>query len=214
MDASELGRGLARRHGDEAASGATVELDEDRSLLNYAEVAHAGDWTLRSALVRLAQRDPARVGSLLQVSRRIDASLHHVARSLRAHPVTCDGALAAAGSGQAATVDQPPAQPYPDVRTADVARAMAVAGEPEAVVAGYTAETTLDREEELALPILAEAARFDGLARRLAEWADGDLADPPLDAVDRLTVEATQRLDALGVPEETGPPPRGSRSRG
>jgi len=214
MDATEFGRRLARRHGDEAASGATVELDEDRSLLNYAEVAHAGDWTLRSALVRLAQRDPARVGSLLHVSRRIDASLHHVARTLRSHPATCDGVLANDRSDQGVDVEESPRRPYPDVRTADLARAMAAGIDPDAVLAGYTEAVTLDREEELALPILAEAARFDALARRLADWADGDLSDPPLDVVDRLTTEATQRLDDLGVPEETGPPPRGGRSRG
>ncbi len=192
----------------------TVELDEERSLLNYAEVSHAGDWTLRSALVRLAQRDPVRVGALLHVSRRIDASLHHVTRTLRAHPVTCDGALAVDGSDRATTIGERPARPYPDVRTADLARAMAIVADPDAILAGYAAETALDREEELALPILAEAARFDTLARRLAIWADGDLSDPPLDAVDRLTTEATRRLDDLGVPEETGPPPRGGRSRG
>ncbi len=183
-------------------------------MLNYAEVAHTGDWTLRSALVRLAQRDPARVGSLLHVSRRIDASLHHVARTLRSHPATCDEALVFDGSDPALAIDEPPSHPYPDIRTADLARAMAGGADPDAVLAGYAEGTALDREEELALPILAEAARFDTLARRLADWADGDLSNPPLDAVDRLTAEATRRLDDLGVPEETGPPPRGGRSRG
>lgn len=214
MDAIELGRRLARRHaGEGSRSGPGTDVDEDRSLLNYGEVPHRGDWTMRSALVRLAQRDPARVGALLQVSRRLDAPLHHVARSLRSHPVTCDEAMAAEGWDPAQDLGAAPADPYPDIRTADVARAMCAAADPEELIAGYRAELPLDREEELALPLLAEAARFDRLARRLANWADGDLTDPPLDAVDRLTAEVGQRLDDLGIPEETGPPRRGGRSR-
>ena len=214
MDATEIGRRLARRHLEEAADGVEVEIDPERSLLNYAEMAHTGDWTMRSALVRLAQRDPARVGSLLQVMRRLDAPLHHVARALQANRATCDEALAAEGWDPEEVLGPGPIRPYPDLRTADVARAAAAGHDADAVAGGYGAIVPLDREEELAVPLLALAARFDLLARRLAVWADGDLTDPPLDAVDRLTIEGRDRLDALGVPEETGPPPRGSRSRG
>lgn len=215
MDAIELGRRLGRRHADEAAGpDGPADVDEDGSLLNYGEAPHRGDWTMRSALVRLAQRDPARVGALLQVSRRLDAPLHHVARALRSHPATCDRAMADEAWDGATDLGPGPADPYPDIRTADLARAMGAVADPDAVMAGYRSEVSLDREEELALPLLAEAARFDRLARRLADWADSDLSAPPLDAVDRLTAEVAQRLDELGVPEETGPPPRGARSRG
>jgi hypothetical protein len=214
MDATEIGRRLAQRHADAAAAAPTPPLDEVRSLLNYAEAPHDNDWTLRSALVRLAQRDPARVGALLQVSRRLDAPLHHVARALRAEPAICDEAMAAPSWDPDTVLGDAPAKPYPDVRIADLARAVAAGNDIDAVLAGYRESTPLGREEELAVPLLAEAARFDLLARGLARWASSDLADPPLDAIDRVTTEVAGRLDELGIPEETGPPPRGARSRG
>lgn len=213
MDATEIGRRLAHRHATTTASTPTP-VDPVRSLLNYAEAPHDDDWTMRSALVRLAQRDPARVGALLQVSRRLDAPLHHVARTLQSEPAMCDEAMAAPSWDPDTVLGEAPAKPYPDARIADLARAVAAGNDVDAVLAGYQESTSLGREEELAVPLLAEAARFDLVARDLARWASSDLADPPLDAVDRVTVEVAGRLDELGVPEETGPPPRGARSRG
>lgn len=215
MDATEIGRHLARRHAEAAADSPTT-VDETRSLLNYAEAPHTDDWTMRSALVRLAQRDPARVGALLQVSRRLDAPLHHVARTLQANPAMCDDALAEAvwHADRAGSLSDALVEPYPDVRIADLARAVAAGLDAESVLAGYQASLPLEREEALAVPLLVEAARFDRLARDLATWASSDLSDPPLDLVDRVTATVAARLDELGVPHETGPPPRGARSRG
>lgn len=204
---------MAERQAAEAAAAEGIEIDAARSLLNYAEAPHAGDWTLRSASVRLAQRDPARVGSLLQVMRRLDAPLHHVARALQANPAVCDEAMGDRGWSPDESLDGSPASPTGDIRTADLARLVAAGFDEAEVMAGYQAVIALEREEQLAVPLLAVAADFERLARDLATWADGDLSEPPLDAVDRLTVEAAGRLDALGVPEETGPP-RGGRSRG
>ena len=214
MDAAEIGRRLAERHAAEAPTGDDEAIEPSRSLLNYAEMPHTGDWTLRSALVRLAQRDPARVGTLLQVMRRIDGPLHHVTRTLQDNPAICDEALASNDWDPDELIGERPLVPYPDIRTADLARVVAAGFDSAAITAGYDSVAPLEREEALAIPLLAEAARFDLLARRLAVWADGDRSDPPLDALDRLSAEGAQRLDALGVPEETGPPTRGGRSRG
>lgn len=213
MDATEIGRRLAGRH-TSATDAPSIAVDEVRSLLNYAETPHFDDWTMRSALVRLAQRDPARVGALLQVSRRLDGPLHHVARTLQAEPAICDGAMARWSWDPEAVLGQAAAEPYPDVRVADLARAVAAGHDADRVLAGYQESRPLGREEVLAVPVLAEAARFDLVARDLARWASSDLADPPLDTVDQVTAMVAARLDELGVPEETGPPPRGSRSRG
>lgn len=72
------GRQLGERHAhDEVA-------DDDPSLLNYAESPRAGDWTLRSALVRLAQPEPVRAGAVLELVRRLDAALQSVRDAARA----------------------------------------------------------------------------------------------------------------------------------
>ena len=201
MDAVDAGRRLAERHSGQD------EVDPVRSLLNYAEEPHDGDWTLRSALVRLAQPDPARVGSLLELMRRLDAPLHHVARHLQRHAVTCDGALAAD------RLDRPPGDPHPDARTADLARLVAAGLPVDDVVRGYDSVAPLDREERLAVPLLAVAVRFGQLARRLAAWASAGPADPPVSEVDAVIAEVSARLDELGVPVETGPPPGAGRQR-
>lgn len=203
MEATEAGRRLAVRH----EQGAAVQIDQDRSLLNYPEAPHTGDWTLRSALVRLAQPEPERVAALLQVSRRLDAAIHHVARALERHPVVCDRAV------DPADPSAPGTEPVPDARIADVARLVAAGLDEREVAAGYGSVSPLDREERLALPLLAVAVELERLAIRLAEWAAAGPEHPPVEEVDRVTSWARARIDELGVPEETGPPP-GARSRG
>lgn len=181
------------------------EPDPERALLNYAEQPHEGDWTLRSALVRLAQPEPVRVGSVLQLMRRLDAPLHHVARVLERHAVLCDRGLTVDG------VDGPIADAVADVRTADLARLVAVGVDERALLAGYEERAPLDPEERLAVPLLALAVRFEALGERLAAWARTGPDDPPVDAVEEAVAEVRARLDELGVPIETGPPP-GARS--
>lgn len=202
MSATEAGRLLAGRH----AEG--VEPDPDGSLLNYGERPHEGDWTLRSALVRLAQPQPSAVGSLLELMRRLDGPLHHVSRILHEHTVTCDRLL---------SVDRlsgPPSDPYPDTRSADLARLVEAGLSSADLLAGYQELAPLENEERMAVPLLAVALQFDGLASDLTAWALVGPANPPMDAVDRVLGDVAARLDELGVPVETGPPPGTRRSRG
>ncbi len=200
MDAPEVGRRLAERH------VTAPEPDTTHSLLNYAEVPYEGDWTLRSAFVRLAQPDPVRVGSVLELMRRLDALLHHVRRCLERHAVTCDRAVTADG------VAGPPVAPYADVRTADLARLVAGGVEEHGLLTGYEERVTLEHEERMAVPLLAVAVELEELAATLAAWALVGPADPPLEAVDRIRAHVASRLDELGVPVETGPPPGVGRS--
>ena len=52
------------------------------ALLDVAERSRAGDWSLRSALVRYGQAEPVRVQRLLEVVRRLDAALKPHAKAL------------------------------------------------------------------------------------------------------------------------------------
>jgi hypothetical protein len=52
------------------------EPPELARLLDFAERPRAGDWSLRSALVRYAQANPERVSGVLDLVRRIEAGLH------------------------------------------------------------------------------------------------------------------------------------------
>ena len=228
MDANEVGRRLAQRH----VEAGRCEIDPVRSLLNYAESPQADDWTLRSGLVRLAQPEPERVGDLLQVLRRLDAVLGQVTRDLQRNPACCDAALVAGGADDrdgsvpssspdgpllaAIAVDLggfegPAAEAIGDIRVADLGRAAAVGLDEAALAAGYRSVSALDDLEERALPLVAVAARFEQLARVVAVWAAAGPEGPPTDLVDQVTAETRSRLDQLGVPEETGPPPRGAR---
>ena len=191
--AREAGRLLAERH-----RATPAEPDPHRSLLNYAESPRAEDWTLRSALVRLAQPHPQLVADLLTLVRRLNAVLHLVAKPLGRHTVVCDRALTLA------TVDGPAVDPHPDTRTADLARLVADAGtDGDVVVEAYLAEIDLDPEERAALPLLGVAVEFDTLAEELVVWARvAPGAGAPVDRV-RAVIETTQRrLDELGVPVE------------
>lgn len=44
-------------------------------IIGFSERPRAGNWTLRSALVRLAQPEPLRSEAILQIVRRLDAAL-------------------------------------------------------------------------------------------------------------------------------------------
>ena len=152
--ARTAGQLLAARHLANPASP-----DPGGSLVNYAESPRHDDWTLRSALVRLAQSQPQLVADLLQRVRRLDAVLHHVAKPLERRTVVCDRGL------DLDSVDGAILEPYPDTRTADVARLAARAGDDgDVVIESYLAAAELDAEEVAALPLLGVAWRFDQLA--------------------------------------------------
>ncbi len=198
MDAVEAGRNLGHRH-MQAAQGDQAEYDPSLSLLNYAELAHDGDWTLRSALNRLAQPQPARVGALLDLVRRLDAPLHHVRKALEQHTVTCDRALGRDGAD-----GDGPLEPYTDIRTADLARLVAAGADPDQLLTGYQDHGRLDHEEVLAVPLLAIAVRFAQVSALLTAWALVGPDSPPVDAVDETIDQVAAELDRLGVAEETG----------
>ncbi len=200
MDPKELGRLLAERHHE------AEEVDPVRSLLNYGEAPHQGDWTLRSALVRLAQPDPVRVGSVIEAMRRLDAAIGHASRVLSRHGVTCDRSLTPQG------LAKPPGEPYADARTADLARLVAAGVNEAGLLAGYEERRSLEHEERLAVPLLAVAVDLERLAGEVAAWAETGPADPPLEAVDRVRLGVAARLDELGVPAETRRPPGPGRS--
>ncbi len=199
MQRSELeaaGRALAERH------RLPAEPQPELSLLNYGESPRVGDWTMRSALMRFAQPQAERAGAVLELVRRLDAVLHHVARPLERYTVTCDRALSL-------PVGDQPADPCPDTRTADLARA--AQHEPDGfgtVLAAYSGVSPLDPDEHAALPLLGVALLFDDLAERLAAWAHDWSDRPPVDAVDETCAEVRARLDDLGVPTEQRPPGR------
>lgn len=209
MDTVEVGRQLAERHQkSNHPEGEEADLELVRSLLNYAEVPYEGDWTLRSALMRLAQPHPTLVGSVLDLSRRLDAPLHHVKRALEAHVVMADRAIDPDGlSGE-------PTAPYADVRTADLARLVAVGCDQRELLAGYEQVAELQHEERLAVPLLVVAVAFERVSEIVAGWALVGPKDPPVPAVEACVQMVASELDRLGVPEETGPPAgsrRGSR---
>ena len=197
--ARTAGRLLAERH---LANPADPE--PSGSLVNYAESPRHDDWTLRSALVRLAQSQPQLVADLLQRVRRLDAVLHHVARPLERHTVVCDRAL------DLDTVDGDIVDAYPDARTADLARLAARAGdEGDVVIESYLAVVDLDAEEVAALPLLGVARGFDQLADQLVAWAVTAPSPAPIDSVTAVITAAQARMDELGVPVEERPPRRG-----
>ena len=210
--AQAAGRLLAARH--LAAEGADPE--PAGSLVNYAESSRAGDWSLRSALVRLAQPEPARVAGVLELVRRLDAVLHHLARPLERHTVICDRSLTLDGASETPSGWElaEPADPYPDTRVADLVRLASSAGsEGDQVVDAYVAEVELAPEEQHGLALLSVAVHFDRLAAALVAWAPTAPAPPPVEIVDQTCADVLVHLDALGVPREEGPPPgaRGGR---
>ncbi len=182
---------LAERHRSDSR-----EPDPSVTLVNYAESPRAGGWTLRASLVRMAQPEPVLVASVLELVRRLDAVLHHVRTPLAKVTVECDRALTLAS---AAT----PTEPYPDTRTAELARLVAEARDDgHAVIDAYMAVTELSAEEQGALGLFSVALEFDQLADELALWAPTAPAPPPVDTVRTTVTRAKSMLDELGVPVE------------
>ena len=203
--ARSAGDRLAQRH----LAGGPAAADPVVTLLNYAEMGRAGDWSLRSAMVRLALPEPMIVVEIANLVRRLDAVLHHVATPLAKRTVTCDRGLGMA------TVDGEPVEPYPDTRGADLARLAADAGgHGDVVVEAYLAAIDLSQEERVALPLLGVALELDGLAQLLTDWALTAPAPPPVEAVRSTCAGVTARMDDLGVPVEESGPPRGRGRRG
>jgi hypothetical protein len=54
---------------------ADIEPPELAHLIDFAERPRAGDWSLRSGLVRYAQPEPERVNQILEHVRRVDGAL-------------------------------------------------------------------------------------------------------------------------------------------
>ncbi len=77
----------------DADTARSLDADAGSLLADYAERPRVGDWTLRSALVRHAQRSPVAASAVLELIRRTDASLQPFRRALASSPVaTVDGA--------------------------------------------------------------------------------------------------------------------------
>lgn len=204
--ARRAGRLLAQRHASSPA-----EPDRTISLINHAESPRTGDWSLRSAMVRLALPEPMLVVDIATLVRRLDAVLHTAIGQLEKHTVVSDRAISldhVADDHDAWTVDGP-VDPYPDVRIADIARLTAVAG--DAVIDGYVEVAELTEIEQRALPLLGVAVVFDGLADTLTGWALVAPAAPPVDEISSACREVQHWLDELGVPVEEAPPGRGRR---
>lgn len=203
--AQAAGRLLAKRH----LAARPVEPNPAGSLVNYAESGRAGDWSLRSALVRLAQPEPARVAGVLELVRRLDAVLHQLGRALEQHTVICDRSLSLASVTEDASGWRlaDPVDPYPDTRIADLVRlAMSAGPDGDQVVDAYLVGVELTTQEHQALPLLGVAAHLDALAEVLVAWAPTAPAPPPVQVVDDVCATVLGHLDALGVPVEDGPP--------
>ena len=59
-----------------------LDIESATRLADYAERPRVGDWTLRSALVRHAQRAPVAASAVLELIRRTDGALHPYRRTL------------------------------------------------------------------------------------------------------------------------------------
>ncbi|MFT7648552.1 MAG: hypothetical protein ACI8Y4_003304 [Candidatus Poriferisodalaceae bacterium] len=206
--AEELGTRLAERHRDLAHPllADPVLADPVQSLLNHAERSRVGDWSTRSALMRLAQPEPVRVSRVLESVRRCDGALHPMVRALIAHTVTCDRGLTPD------TIDQSPSVAYVDGRITDLARLVAFRpDDADLIIESYRSLIPLTEEECFAVPLLMVAVELDRLGDIVAAWANHFDFDPPVELVDEIAASTRAALDDLGIDRETGPPPRGRR---
>src|SRR5262245_2062512 len=85
--AAGLARVLAGRHATPA------EPVPGQGVTAFAAAVHRDDWSLRSALVRLAQPEPVLAGALLEVVRRCEGALSPRVRDLERHTVLCQPSL-------------------------------------------------------------------------------------------------------------------------
>ena len=213
------------------------------TLADYAEVARDDDWSLRSALVRVAQRDPELASRVLDAVRRCDAALAPHRRALESHGTTTDRPLTVDPDGgpngdgpdgdRASPLPDGASQPATDTRTADLARLLRSVRDEhrrgddsgsegdrapwidaiDPLVAGYREVTDLDDDEVAALPLLVAALDLDDLAALAAGWAVTAPDPLPADGLDRIRQRAWATLDDVGAPREEGRPPPGARSR-
>ena len=195
------GRLLAGFHRDGRAP------DDGIRLVDYAESSRTGDWSLRSALVRYAQPEPARASAVLELVRRTDGALKPFARVLQGTEGATDPALDAAGFSSGSF--EPSARARVDARTADLARVAVRSPEGlDRVLAEYESVSPLADDERTAVPLLAVAVELDALGDVLAGWAL-DRRQPRPDAeVDAIARRAFAMLGALGVERERRPPRR------
>lgn len=196
------GSSLARFHRDGSAH------DDGIRLLDYAESPRRGDWSLRSALVRYAQPQPARASAVLELVRRTDGALKPHARLLDRTTTPTDPEIGPERFAGPAGFE-PSAAARVDARSADLARlAVRAPDDLDRVLDEYERIEPLDPDERAAIPLLAVAVELDALGDALADWADdrqGPRPDATVEAVARLAFE---RLAALGVAREQRPPRR------
>lgn len=165
---------------------------------------------MRAALTRYAQPHAARSAKVLTLVRRLDATLKPIIKPFEKVAVTCDRQL------DVAALDDPPREPYADLRAADLARVqVADAADFLAALGAYEEAdgTPLDDGERNAVALLGIALALDALGDVLAEWANQGRANPPVDAVDEACARIEAMLDALGVPEERPPSNNNRRPR-
>jgi len=207
-------RVLAERHAEPA------QAEPEHSILNLAELPRADDWSLRAALVRLAQPEPVRAGAVLEIVRRCQGALQPLARALERHTVWTDPELgpgSVTGSAAGGWELAPGRGRRADIRLVDLAR---LAGGDAAALslaaAAYGEVAPLDPEESTALGVVAVAVALDGLGETLASWAATASGPAPLASVDTVCRRLAPELDRLGVPRETRPEdtPPGARRGG
>ncbi len=197
-DPDVLATALARvHHGTDATDGPR--------LIDYAESPRVGGWTLRSALVRVAQPEPVRASAVLELIRRTDGALADHRRRLDAEHVPTVPGLDADDATPEAIGRLPKVW---DARVSDLGRVLAFVPDGEAVVSAYLASESPDADAASAVPLLAAVAELDALADRLAAWADARTGPPPNDDLDRIAGSVFQRLAQLGVPREDERRPR------
>lgn len=197
-----------------AHTGPVDGLADGHRVVDYAESSRAGDWSLRSALVRFAQPEPTRAGAVLELIRRTDAALKPHRRRLESgaapsHPDLGSELFVAAGGGVA--ID-PDARRVLDAPAVDLARASLRLEDGEAVATAY-ATASGDDATFAAIPLLVVALELDGIADVLVRWALVHDGPAPVTVVDERAAAAFARLAELGVPRETGGRPPG-RNRG
>ena len=85
-------------------------MHDVEAVIEYAERPRTDGWSLRAALVRYAQPEPARAGAVLELVRRTDGALKPFAKLLEREPrllelARGDDAEVPAGQEEAAAVD-------------------------------------------------------------------------------------------------------------
>jgi len=208
---------LAARHAEE------IEPDPEQSVTNLSDSARHDGWTLRSALVRLAQPDPVRAGAVLELTRRSQRALKPLTRSLERHTVRSErysslSETLSAGRGvtPAPSSTHPPSSGaafHPEARVVDLVRLVrSRPSESDALIAAYRNRVILEADEIEALPLLDAVLALDELAEVLARWAPNAPNDLPVELIDATCRNLSRQLDRLGIGPEPEPTGRG-RSR-